>query len=112
MNVAEVVNNNSISATALSFFSVIVAGIVTIIVQSIKSKQSAREAAEKASEAAKKAEAARANTVNVSNGFAGGVDKKLTFIIDEISRLKTIADKTNESITNHLEWHLEKEAKK
>lgn len=109
---AEVVNDNSISGIALAFFATLITGVVTVLIQVIKSKQAIREAGSDASDAAKKAEQARKNTENVSNGFASGVDRKLTFIIDEISRLKSIADNTSESVTNHLEWHLEKESKK
>lgn len=113
MDVAPFLNDNSISTVAFAFFTALTGGIATVIVQSIKSKQAIREAALKANEAATKAEEARKNTVNVSNGFAGGVDTKLTHLIAALSRLQTTSDQTQESVRGHLEWHLnQKENKK
>lgn len=109
----EFLNDNSISTTAFAFFTALVGGIVTVIVQGMKNKQAAREAALNANEAAKKAEEARKNTVNVSNGFVGGLDKKLEHIATAISRIQASTDRTEESMRGHLEWHLDqKETKK
>lgn len=106
---AELVNDNGISSVALVFFTALFGAIATVLVQVIKSKTAAREAAEKANEAQEKAEAARANTVNVSNGFAGGVDRKLTVIVDEVQRVSKGQDKLYQALQDHLQWHLEKE---
>jgi len=112
MSAPELINDNGISAIALTFFTALFGAVATVLVQVIKSKNAAREAAEKADEAQAKAEAARKNTVNVSNGFAGGVDKKLTFLVDEVSRLRDAVDRTEQSVRKHLEYHLEKEGNK
>lgn len=101
----EWINDNGTSSVALGFFSLIIGGLVTVLVQVVKSKYAAREAAEKADEAKHVAEQAKANTTNISNGFAGGVDKRLDYIVSTLSRV-------DESITKHLEWHLEKETRK
>lgn len=102
MLLSEVVNDNSISAIALSCFGILITGVVTVLVTLIQVKNKAKDAADAAQEA-------QANTVNVSNGFAGGVDKKLTYIIDEQVRQRKAQDETNSALREHLEWHINKE---
>jgi Na+/glutamate symporter len=101
----EFVNDNSISAIALTAFGIIISGVVTIIVALINVKNKAKEAADAAQEA-------RSNTTNISNGFASGVDKKLTRIIDEQIRVRASQDEIHRSLREHLEWHLDKETPK
>lgn len=101
----DLVNDNSISAIALTFFTALIGGVVTIIVALIQVKNKAKDAADAAQEA-------RSNTVNVSNGFASGVDKKLTRIIDEQIRVRETQDQISQALREHLEWHLNKETPK
>lgn len=108
---AELINDNGISAIALAFFTALFGAISAIFVQISKSKTAAREAAKKANEASTKAEAARKNTVNVSNGFAGDVDKKLTVIVNEVQRISKHQDDIAHSLREHLGWHISKEKK-
>jgi hypothetical protein len=104
----ELVNDNGVSSVALAFFSVLVGGVVTVLVQTYKIKHTSREAASKADEASQKADQARENTQNISNGFAGRMDSRTQIIVDQISRLQSSVDRTNSSLTKHLEHHLEK----
>lgn len=103
------VNDNSISGIALTLFLAIISGIVTIIITNQQLKVKAKEAAKAANDAKDEAVKAKENTVNVSNGFAGGVGKKLDYIIAEITRQRIAQDTTNAALREHLEWHLNKE---
>lgn len=111
MVLAELVNDNSISGTALAFFTATLGAVTTVFIQNLKMKNDAREAAINAGKAQEAAEKARENTTNVSNGFASGVGRKLDYLVTEVSRIREIQDSTNEKITTHLEWHLTKEGK-
>lgn len=59
----------------------------------------------KTGEAKDEARQAKENTINVSNGFASGVDRKLNRIIDTQTE-------HGDAIRRHLEWHLNKETQK
>lgn len=102
---AELVNNNGTSSVALTLFGLIITGIVTLLVQMYKVKTEAREAADKAREASVEATKAKENTVNVSNGFASGVDTRLKVIVTTLQGI-------DEAMRDHLQWHLEQEGKK
>lgn len=106
----ELVNDNGVSPVALAFFTALFGGMFTALVQIYKIKHTTSEAASNANEAREKAEEARDNTVNISNGFAGKMDKRTQAITDSILRLQTSVDKTNASLTKHLEYHLERES--
>ncbi len=106
----ELVNDNSISAIALTFFTALCTGVGATVVGIYKIRTEASAARDAALEAKKEAELAKKNTVNISNGFASGVGQKLDSIIDEQRRQRNLLDKANESIQEHLEWHLNKEA--
>ena len=105
MTLGEVVNDNSISAIALTLFLAIISGIVTIIVTQLQLKSKAKEAAQAANDAKNEASLAKNNTVNISNGFASGVDRKLDWLIAEVT-------KQRDAQQEHLEWHLNKETQK
>lgn len=79
------INTNSISGIALSLFALLIAGVGKVIVDLYQVKRKAAEAVE--------------NTANVSNGFAGGVDKKLDAIIQSQLDIRN-------RLENHLEWHI------
>lgn len=101
---SDVVNDNSISGYALSLFGLIITGMVTLIIGLYKARTEVKQARDEASKA-------KENTTNISNGFASGVDRKLTRIIDAVSRLDETQEATNQAVRKHLEWHLEKESK-
>lgn len=91
------INTNSISGIALTLFAIVIAGIGKAIVDLYQVKHKADEAKDTAAKAA-------ANTENISNGFAGSVDKKLDRIIDSQMDLR-------KRLENHLEWHVEQTGK-
>lgn len=100
MVLAEVVNDNSISAYAFSAFTAIILALIGgwFQLRGVKAKQAdAADEARKAKDAALKASE---NTTNVSNGFASGVDTKLTRIYD-------LAVSTDAAVKRHLEWHVD-----
>lgn len=93
MVLAEVLNDNSISAYALTLFSIIIGGVTTAVVGIYKIRSDAKEAKNAALKA-------QENTTQVSNGFASGVGKKLDRIIDKQISLE-------DSFREHLSWHLD-----
>lgn len=96
------INGNSISGIALTCFSIIIGGIVTIVVQQLQIRAKQNEAKEAAITAAKSADEAKANTQNVSNGFANRMDRKL-------DNIATNQEELSRAFRDHLEWHLNKE---
>lgn len=102
---AELINDNGTSSVAFAFFTALLGAVTTIIGLLLKTKSEAREAAQKADEARVEATKAKENTVNVSNGFASGVDKRLEVIVTTLQGI-------DEAMRDHLQWHLEQEGKK
>lgn len=87
------------SAEAWAFFSVITAGVLTIIGQQLKARYDAKLARIAASAAAQNSEQAAKNTEGVSNGFVGRMDTKLNGISEQIREL-------DKDFRDHLEWHI------
>lgn len=85
----------SLSAPAWTFFTSIIGGITTVIVQNIKNKNRITSVADKA-------DAAVANTTNVANGFAAGIKADLK----EVLRIATL---TQTGLAAHIEHHDENE---
>jgi hypothetical protein len=105
----ELVNDNSISAIALTFFTALVTGMVAAVTGIYKIRADSKVAMVEATEARKEAEQAKKNTVNISNGFASGVGSKLDRILTEQAQQRKVLDSVSESLQDHLEWHLNKE---
>lgn len=105
----ELINDNGISAIALTFFTALF-GMLGILINAVfkdrserrADNQAAIEAANKAAESATKVEA---NTKNVSNGFASKV-------LGELSQIRAGQQELQQSFTDHLKWHLEREGEK
>jgi hypothetical protein len=102
MVLAEVLNDNSISAYALALFTTIIGGVVATIVGIYKARQETREARQAAIQAKK-------NTDNVANGFAANIDGKLTRIFDMTQKTDDKVDSLDTAVRTHLQWHLENE---
>lgn len=99
INAAELVAAGGPSAPVWAFFTAISLGIIGLIAQQLAAKKAANEAKIEASKSAESAATAAANTSNISNGFAGKVDRKLDRIIRE-------QDSLSNAFREHLEWHL------
>lgn len=89
--------SNTVSGPVLIGLSAVIAGIGKVIVDLYQIKHKATDA-KNASEKAVK------NTENVSNGFARSVDTKLNRIIKQ-------QDKMDETLRDHLQWHIEQYGK-
>jgi hypothetical protein len=101
----ELVNDNSISAIALTFFTALL-GLMSIIAKGVfDTRKTTREAKSEAGQANESAQAAQANTTNISNGFAGTVVRKLDTIEGK-------TDDLSKAFREHLEWHINKETHK
>lgn len=94
------ITDNGISGIALAFFSAILTAVGGTVVAVLQLKTKATEAQSAALEAKAEAEQARKNTTSISNGFAGGVDRKLDLIINEQIKQK-------DTLQRHLEWHID-----
>lgn len=93
---ADVIADNGSNMVAMwSFLTAISLGLLALMGQQISAKREAKAAHVEATKA-------QENTANLSNGFASGVDSKLTRIIDK-------QDKLNDAFREHLEWHLDKD---
>lgn len=93
------VSSGAPSAEAWAFFSVITAGVLTIIGQQVKARYDAKLARIAAERAVINTEQAVANTANVSNGFVGRVDRKLDRISEQVADI-------DKDFRDHLEWHV------
>lgn len=93
------VNDNSISAIALGFFTALT-GLLGIVIKGVfDTRAETKRATTEAQQANKSAIKARENTQNVSNGFASTV----------LGRLESIDEKTDDlhrALRSHLEWHV------
>jgi hypothetical protein len=105
----ELINDNGISAIALTFFTALFGMVGTVILAIYRERSERRAAQQEATEAANKAAESAAqvaaNTKNVSNGFAGRV-------LGELSQIREGQQELQSAFTEHLKWHLEKESKK
>lgn len=100
LNGAELINDNGISAIALTFFTALFGAVSATVVGVFQLKAKANEAKDAAILASQEATKAKENTIGVSNGFTRGVDRKLDAI------LNTQAD-LSKAFRDHLEWHVE-----
>jgi hypothetical protein len=98
----ELVNDNGISAIALSFFTALFAMVGTVLVAVIQNRNRTERLKNAVDQTAESAEAAKENTVNVSNGFTSRMDRKFDTVIEN-------QDKLERAFQKHLEWHLNKE---
>ncbi len=118
MNMADqIVNGNGTSSIALAFFSIMIpllvaiaTGIFKLLGQNREAKYAADKAADKASVAADNSKKAADNTRSVSNGFAGDVVRKLDHIIETQDRIIERQNGFDESLREHLSWHLDTKA--
>lgn len=102
---AEVVNDNSISAYSIALFGTMLTAISATIVGIYQVRHRTDETKTVALEAKAEAQKAKSNTENISNGFASNVDRKLNRIIEQ--QLST-----DNALREHLEWHLSERNKR
>lgn len=84
--------SNTVSSPVLIALLALIAGVGKVLVDLYQVKHKADDAKDVAAQAVQ-------NTTNVSNGFAGGVDKKLDAIIESQMDIR-------KRLENHLEWHV------
>jgi hypothetical protein len=98
----EIVTPGGPSAPAWAFFTAITLALIGIFGQQIAARRTAKETKDEVTKAVESASAAQENTVNVSDGFAQRMDRKL----DAITKQQ---HETNAALRRHLEWHIDKE---
>lgn len=97
------------SPPAWGFFSTIVTMLGGIVVQQIRISKHATKAADNAEIAADNAEKARSNTVNVSNGFASGVQRDLRELQVAVRMIHENQLGMRDELSNHLRDHVRKD---
>lgn len=107
MVIAEVLNDNSISAYAFAAFSTIIVAIIGAFVTIIQMKHKTAEATDEARKAKDAALKAQENTNSISNGFAGDVGRKLDSNERKLDRIVELTLQNNRAIQGHLEWHVD-----
>jgi hypothetical protein len=92
MNIGPITLTNTVSGVVLGILLILVGGLAWLLNGVYKTKTEARAAKESSQHAEQ-------NTRNVSNGFAGSVNKKLDHITKQIDVLQN-------AHAEHLEWHM------
>lgn len=97
---------NTVSGVVLSVLLILVGGLAWTIVGIYRARSEFRVVGNKSDKAATKAEEAAENTRNVSNGFAGSVNRKLDTVLEQSAQHGDALDQVQRQLTEHLQWHL------
>lgn len=101
----DLLNPEAVGVIGAASVTAIMGLLTTVTVSVLRNRSLTKVVHSEVEKTAENAQLAVSNTASISNGFAGRMDRKLDGLAEGQRKLQ-------EAFTEHLEWHLNKEAQK